>query len=201
MNGKPDWSDLMIRKTLTFLSASVFAVGLLLSSADCTTAGKSEEAAKETAKVEEKVEIEWMSYDEGMAKAKKEDKHVLIDFYTTWCGWCKKMDKTTFQDAAVVKAVSDNMIAIKINAESNSPVVHEAQKITERELSGKIFGVRGFPTYWFVDPKGQRLFPVPGYRSATDFLDLVEYVGESHYKKASFAAFIEAKKNGGKPTN
>jgi len=191
----------MIRKTLTFLSASVFAVGLLLSSADCTTAGKSEEASKETAKVENKVEIEWMSYDEGMAKAKKEDKHVLIDFYTTWCGWCKKMDKTTFMDAAVVKAVSDNMIAIKINAESNSPVVHETQTITQRELSGKIFGVRGFPTYWFVDPEGQRLFPVSGYRLAPDFLNLVEYVGESHYKKASFASFLEAKKNGDKPTN
>ncbi|MCK4462154.1 MAG: thioredoxin family protein, partial [candidate division Zixibacteria bacterium] len=42
-------------------------------------------------------EIAWLSYDAGLVKAKTEDKHVFINFTTKWCGWCKRMNKTTFK--------------------------------------------------------------------------------------------------------
>ena len=35
---------------------------------------------------------DWLKFDEGMAKAKKENKSVLVDFYTDWCHWCKEME-------------------------------------------------------------------------------------------------------------
>ena len=39
---------------------------------------------------------EWYSFNEGIALAKKENKHIVLDFYTDWCGWCKVMDQKTF---------------------------------------------------------------------------------------------------------
>ena len=38
-------------------------------------------------------EIKWFAYDVGLAKAKKEGKHLFVDFTAKWCGYCKKMEK------------------------------------------------------------------------------------------------------------
>lgn len=188
----------MKRIVCTFVFATILLGGACFSGDQTAIAG-SEKEASQTKNVTPEG-ITWLSYDEGLARANKEGKHILIDFYTTWCGWCKKMDRSTFQDDAVVDFVSNNMVAIKVNAESPKLVTHGDSQISERILSRDVFGARGFPTYFFLNPQGKALFKISGYRDATDFLQLVEYVGESHYKSTSFAAFMEAKKNSKKPT-
>jgi len=187
---------MLMKRNASFWVLVVFVVaGVFFSGRDLTLAQK---AATQTPATPPPAEIEWFSYEAGVAKAQKEGKHLLIDFYTTWCGWCKRMDATTFRDPAVVGAVNKSMVAIKVNAESGREILHNGQKLSERELSGRIFGVSGYPTYWFVDQKGEKLFMLPGYRAAPDFLNLVEYIGGLHYKTVSFPKFLEAKKSGGK---
>ena len=105
------------------------------------------------------------------------------------------MDRTTFADKLVIEAMSKSIVAVKVNAESQKSVKHGDQPISERELSGRIFRVRGFPTYWFLAPDGEKLFNVPGYRQVPEFLNIIEYVGDEYYKKLSFANFLESKKN------
>ena len=65
--------------------------------------------------------------------------------------------------------------------------------MTERELSLRVYGVRGYPTYWFLNPEGEKLYPASGYQQAPRFVDLIEYFGESHYKTKSFKSFIESR--------
>ena len=48
--------------------------------------------------------IEWISFEEAIEKFNKEPKEMFIDVYTNWCGWCKKMDQTTFKDPEIVKS-------------------------------------------------------------------------------------------------
>ncbi|MEL7425057.1 MAG: DUF255 domain-containing protein, partial [Bacteroidota bacterium] len=41
-------------------------------------------------------EIQWLSWDEAIARMATEPKKIFVDVYTGWCGWCKRMDATTF---------------------------------------------------------------------------------------------------------
>lgn len=37
--------------------------------------------------------VHWISFEEAVQRSKTEPRKILIDVYTDWCGWCKKMDK------------------------------------------------------------------------------------------------------------
>ena len=53
-------------------------------------------------------EINWLSFEEAIEKNKENPKPILVDLYTDWCGWCKKMDKTTYKNEVIVKFINDN---------------------------------------------------------------------------------------------
>ncbi len=95
--------------------------------------------------VEEKLKAGWhASIAEGLAKAKQEQKPVLIDLWATWCKNCLTMDKTTFEDASV-KAALEGYIKIKFQAEQ--PDEEPARGVMQR------FGAVGLPTYVILKPK------------------------------------------------
>lgn len=68
------------------------------------------------------------SFEETLAKAKAEKKPVLIDFFTDWCVYCKKMDKTTLQDASVISYLN-GIVTWKIDAEKGE--ARKSQRNTE----------------------------------------------------------------------
>ena len=47
-------------------------------------------------------------------KAQKENKSLFLDFYTSWCGYCKKMDRSTFVNSSVVNTMNANYVALKL---------------------------------------------------------------------------------------
>ena len=49
-------------------------------------------------------------------------KKIFIDVYTDWCGWCKRMDNTTFKDSVMVKFLNDNFYCVKLNAEQKEDI-------------------------------------------------------------------------------
>jgi thiol:disulfide interchange protein len=54
--------------------------------------------------------IEWMTIQDATAKAQAHPKKFFIDVYTSWCGWCKKMDATTFEDPAIVAYMKKKLL-------------------------------------------------------------------------------------------
>ena len=52
--------------------------------------------------------VKWYSLEEAVALQKKKPKKIFIDMYTDWCGWCKRMDATTFTDPAVSAYLNEN---------------------------------------------------------------------------------------------
>ena len=104
-----------------------------------------------------------LAYDDALALAKKEDKVLFIDFYTTWCGPCKQMDRTTFKDPEVISWLSERAVAIKIDAEK------------KRKLARK-YKVRGYPALVFAKSDGSMIQTILGYRDGKRFLEESEII-------------------------
>ena len=126
--------------------------------------------------------INWMDYTAGMKKSQETGKPVMVDFYTSWCHFCKQLDETTYKDAGVVDVLNKDFVAIKINAEGASKLTDEGKEITEADLAKKM-QVTGYPTIWFFDSKGMKIAPLAGYSPASDFKPILTYISSGSYAK------------------
>lgn len=101
--------------------------------------------------------VQWLtSFDTALETAREKNLPVMIDFYTDWCGWCKKLDADTYVDKQVISASGD-FVSVKINADVERPVAMK-------------YKVTAFPTILFIDPTGNEIHRVVGYRPPQGFL-------------------------------
>ena len=134
----------------------------------------------------------WLAFEEGMKKAVAEKKPVVIDFYTSWCRWCKVMDEKTFSDPEVARYLGDHFVAIRINAESRTEEYeYEGRRYTPVELT-RHFRVTGFPSLAFLDAEGELVTIIPGFIPAETFLPLLRYMRKECYKqRMTFEEFMK----------
>lgn len=105
-------------------------------------------------------EIAWLTdYNQALRQAGKEGKFVAIDFFATWCGPCKMMERTTFVDQRVQRRMTD-FIPLKIDVDR------------EREIAAK-YGIRSIPTTAVVGSDGKPVTGAIGYLDADRFLKVL----------------------------
>ncbi|HZY10255.1 MAG TPA: DUF255 domain-containing protein [Bacteroidota bacterium] len=138
----------------------------------------------------DKVEIQWMSFDSGLAAAKKLDKKIIVSVYTTWCGWCKRMDRDVFTDQRVAVYLNENYVTVKLNAESDATATYKGKTGSEKTLA-RSFRVTGYPTTLFFEPDGELITSVSGYFSADKLLPILKFLGENHFKIMSWEEYFE----------
>jgi thiol-disulfide isomerase/thioredoxin len=95
------------------------------------------------------------------AQAKKENKLIFIDCYTTWCGPCKNMAKKTFVDKAVGEYFNKNFICLKMDMEDGEGP----------DFASK-YSIEAYPTYIFMDHTGAVKHRELGYIEATRFIEV-----------------------------
>lgn len=98
-----------------------------------------------------------VQFQTACEEAKKAEKVIIIDFFTTWCGPCKKMDTTTWKDETVQSFLKEKAIALKIDAEK------------EVDLATR-YKINAYPTILILKADGTEIDRIIGYRPATDFL-------------------------------
>ncbi|MEP7195365.1 MAG: DUF255 domain-containing protein [Saprospiraceae bacterium] len=144
--------------------------------------------------------IKWMSWEQMVNAQKKEKRKVVVDIYTDWCGWCKRMDATTFQDPLVINAINKKFYAVKFNAEKKEDINFN-DKVYKfiaqgnggyHELAAMIAnGKLSYPTFVFMDENINSIQALPGYRDAQVFEMISNYFGGNHYKTTPFQKFQE----------
>ncbi|MGV3539507.1 MAG: thioredoxin family protein [Rufibacter sp.] len=129
--------------------------------------------------------LHWLTLEEALAKSKKEPKKILIDVYTDWCGWCKKMDKQVYQNPEVVARLNKAFYVVKLNAETRQPITvngttyryQEQYKAHELALS-LLKGEMSYPSTVILNEKQQVMQRVPGFLPAKDFLRVIGFFSQ-----------------------
>ncbi len=108
------------------------------------------------------------TWDEALAKAKKENKMVFLDAYASWCGPCQKMKKNVFTDTVVAAFFNDNFVNVAADMEKGEGVM----------IADK-FGIDSYPTLIIVNGDGMQLARESGYQDPEELIDLAKTVLET----------------------
>jgi thioredoxin-related protein len=133
----------------------------------------------------------WHGWDEGLQEARRSGRPVLVDVYTDWCGWCKRMDRDVYSRPDVREYLSTHYVTIKLNAESGDAARYENRSFTSGSLAER-FRVTSYPTTVFLNAEGGHVINVPGYVPPERFLLVLRYVGEGHMERGvEWEAFVK----------
>jgi thiol-disulfide isomerase/thioredoxin len=107
-------------------------------------------------------------------KAKKENKLVFVDAYTTWCGPCKWMAKNVFTDSVAASYFNRNFVNYKLDMEKGEGLDF-----------GKKYNVNCYPNLLFIDANGEMVHRGAGSMATKDF---IEFAGQSLNPASNFTA-------------
>ena len=175
---------------MTGMKKIILLVGLavvLAGSTSLTTDGAADEGP-----------VQWLTIEQALEKAKTTKRPIFIDVYTTWCGWCKVMDKNTFSDPLVAKLLNEHFYPVKFDGEQKADVafngttykyVSDGSRGYHELAAALLSNQLSYPTVVFLDENFNLLLPLQGYRKAPEYLPIATYIGEGHFKKMAWQDF------------
>ncbi len=103
-------------------------------------------------------ELKWKTnLSQALKTAKAEDKLVLVDFYTDWCGWCKRLEAECYTDEDIIALVQKHFVPVKVDGDKHEDIVRK-------------YAIRGYPTTLILESSGEEIKKIVGYREAEVFL-------------------------------
>ena len=130
----------------------------------------------------------WVSFDDAQNSAKVDGKKILVNVYTNWCEYCKKMDQTVYKDSLILASMSEHYHSVRLNADSDSLIIFNGKEISQYELARKM-GIRSYPTILFLDSDGDLILQINGYMPTDDFIKMLAFIGEEAFQRTDFHEF------------
>ena len=142
--------------------------------------------------------VKWYTFQEAVKLSKENPKKLFIDVYTDWCGWCKKMDKETFEHPEIAKILNGEYYPVKFDAESKEPVnfvgktfINEGGRSRNpHQLAVALLqGQMSYPSVAYMTEDLQLITAVPGYLTPEQIEPILLYFASDHYKTKKWEEF------------
>ena len=184
--------------TNSFKTIIIISLFMMLSSVYAQTASNTQKNVAADSKTAN-AKIKWYTMEEAIKQNKKHPKKIFIDVFTDWCGWCKKLDATTFTNPVIVKYMNEHFYAVKFNAETGDTIRFRDTTYTNRffgsrnphDLAVKLLNSRmGYPSLVLLDEKLNSLNLIQSYLMPHDLEVYLKYYGDNVYKKQTLQEYF-----------
>lgn len=174
----------------------LFALLLLVAAGLSAAAQDTQDAPKPT--------INWYTWEEAVALNEANPKKIFVDVYTDWCGWCKRMDASTFKNPVIVALMNEYFYPVKLDAEMKEDVTFRDHTFKYQpngrrgvhELAVSLLdGKMGYPSFVLLDEEVNRFEVLSGFQSVSQLEMVLTYYGKSIYKTQEPAEFRESFKS------
>jgi len=142
--------------------------------------------------------VNWLTFEEAVEKSKLEKRKIIIDVYTDWCGYCKVMDRNTFNKDHIAEYLNSRFYPVKLNAEQTKIIQFRGYTFAYVNSRGRGYhqlayallqGKLSYPTTVFLDENFNMIQPLPGYIKADLFEKVLTYFGEDYFKTTKWNDF------------
>lgn len=122
----------------------------------------------------------------------------MIDVYTDWCGWCKKMDAETFNHPVIAEYINEHFYPVKFNAESTDSILFGGKVFKNENLGPRsshqfaialLQGKMSYPSVAYLDGNLQLLGTIPGFFTAKDLEPLLNFIAEGKYASTTMEEY------------
>ncbi|MGC8802780.1 MAG: thioredoxin family protein [Bacteroidales bacterium] len=143
-------------------------------------------------------QVHWYSLEEAERLNKTAPKKILIDVYTDWCGWCKKMDQTTFSHPVIAELLSKYFYTVKFNAETTDTIQFNGAKYinlirgqrSTHPLALSLLNWRpSYPSIVYFTERLEYLGVIPGYKTPEQMEAILNYIALEKYRNISLEEF------------
>ena len=98
--------------------------------------------------------IDWQEWgDAAFARAKAEDKPILLDIGAVWCHWCHVIDRESYENVEIAKIINEHFVPVKVDRDERPDVDSRYQSAISA-----ISGQGGWPLTGFLLSDGKPFF-------------------------------------------
>ncbi len=143
--------------------------------------------------------LKWYTWEEAVELNKTAPKKIFVDVYTDWCGWCKRMDKSTFADSTISAYMAANFYPVKLNAEQKGDIEFNGQTFKFMETgNGRgvhtlayslLEGDMRYPNFVYLNEKFEHIMISPGYKEPNDIIKELKFAAEEQYAKTTWEKY------------
>ncbi len=146
-------------------------------------------------------QVEWQPIEKvGVTKLEGNAKMFFIDFATDWCGWCKKMDKDTYEKSVVAAIMNHYYISVHFDAETKNTFLWNGKEYSNtasrrgnpHDFTRAVLGSQiGYPSVAIFDQQMNLVQVLSGYQGPDDFIKFICFFVNDNYKKYSYQKYME----------